>query len=282
MVNNATELFIHLFRKYRLWLVLLYVILVGVSVALLKPKFLRYKGQNTFYMAPDLVYSEKMMNKMIITYDLYDHYGIDTLQPYFHQRTVNILTSRTEIYRVSSEIIRLTVYDRNNEIAAAIANSMVGQLNELYRNYLRREYLNDIELYKSLMIQSKLSADLQRQKLDSVLNEFKAIVSDRSSAESKELLDNIEHEIRSASSALTSITENQVSTLEVYTETMRLSRPSNINSIVTIKKALPDMRSHKYLLAIYSMIASLVGVMIIFSFIYMLHYYKKQLARMFS
>jgi hypothetical protein len=279
----------------------------------MRPKVLRYRGQCTFHILPDtdiperfithreearldlkkanrgyervlqFMYSGQMMDHIIKTYNLYQHYGIDSTRPYAREEAITILNGRTEVYKINNEIMRVSVYDRNNEIAAAIANSMVIYLDLMNKQYVRNSLGKELAINKSILIQSEKITSEQQQKLESALRELESISAKaHPTPESKLAFENMEYVIRDAATTIKLVTDERISTLGLYQKALEQARPGKMNTVVIIKKAVPEMESNKLNLAIYAAFGGLAGVVLVFGALYFFEAYKPQLTLMFG
>ena len=69
-----------------------------------------------------MVYSTDMTNYLIKRFDLYKHYNIDSTKLYHYPKMVKTLTGKINLNKINREFSSLSVTDRNNEMAAAIAS----------------------------------------------------------------------------------------------------------------------------------------------------------------
>lgn len=313
MTDPAPGLFFSLFRKYRLLLLAGFLVFGVIAGYLLKPVVLRYKGLCTFHVLPDtelpqrfithrdearldlkksnkgyervlqLMYSGQMMDYIINGYELYEHYGIDTLKPYYKEKAIAILTSRTEVIKINNEIMRVVVSDRNNEIAAAMANSMVTYLDRLNRKYSQAALNREIEVYKTILSQGEKITQQEQMRLEKALVELKSISArSHSTPESRMAFENMEFVIRDAASVIKTVTDERINAFTLYKQALEINKPSRMSTIVIIKRALPEMESNRYFLLLYAAFAGFAGAAVLFGIIYSFYFYRPVLNIMFG
>ncbi len=306
-MDRNTEFFLELFRKIRFMLLLVFIAASAISVYVLMPRVMRYKGQCSFYLAPEplnnrlsisssddihrtnnakervlqFVYSGELMDQMIKNFNLYDHYQIDTLKPYHREIAVNRLIARTEVYTISNEIIKLTVYDRNNEIAASMANNMVAILNQLNSRYTEQQINKEIAMYGSLVDKNERKSKEQIQKFQDALQQINDVIAQgKGSTEQKQGFEDMQQNIKDALNGITFIVQQEVSNLRTYNELLLNSRSDR--SVIVIKKAVPELKSKKSVLVLYSLISGGVVTFLVLLISYLFAYHKQQLLIMFG
>jgi hypothetical protein len=312
-MSRDLDSFISTFRRHRLRLALLFPLLVVGFGYFLAPKILQYRGQSTFFLATDVqaseslkfkstearseskktnrgyerslgfIYSERMMNHLISAFDLYQHYGIDTTKPYYRERTIGILTSRTELYKINAELNQVSVYDRNNEIAAAMANAIVRYIDTMNKDYIRQAMKRDLELYRNYIAQASKESDIRLQKLDSALA---VLLRTTNGARTGRVTDfeatTAAEEIRVSASAIRSLHESYTAALSVYTSAMGNYKGLMNGSVIQVRRATPDFSSRKWVLLFYSCGASFAAILSLLTLLYLFDNQRDFFVRMFG
>ena len=298
-MSRDLESFILTFRRHRVRLAILFPLLVVGFGYFLAPRILQYRSQSTFFLATDVqaseslkfknaearsearkpnrgyeralgfIYSERMMNHLISAFDLYKHYGIDTTKPYYRERAIEILTSRTELYKINAELNQVSVYDRNNEIAAAMANAIVRFIDTMNKDFIRQAMKRDLELYRNYIAQASKESDIRLMKLDSAL----AVLLRTTSGARGDRVSDIEvtavaDEIRVSASAIRSLHESYTAALAVYTSAMGNYKEFMNGSVIQVRRATPEFSSRKWDLLMYSCGLSLAVIFTLLTLLY--------------
>lgn len=299
--------FLHLIRKHRKYLLVVFLTAAVVGGYLLRNKVLKYEGTVIFYLANEsmvnpsifgnpgqvdllqinlaqerivqLAYSNDMMNHLIQQFDLYEHYGMDTTFKFFHQLTVKRLTRRIQIKKLSGDISSITVIDRNNEIAAAMANSIVLKLDQLNKTYLVNKLQSNLSFYDAFLKDSERTAALQNKHLQDYIRVLSEL---RVSSKSNASLPNVEFSIYEAASEIKEITTQLLKAKNLYTNTLNSVQSKNLPSLVIIRSAMPDFKSKQYFLIGYCFLAGVFCVTIYLLTLYFMHSYRSDLKILFS
>lgn len=301
------EDFLFLIRKHRIYLALVFLIAAILGVYVLRPKVLKYEGTAIFYLANEsmvnpsifgipgqedllqvnlaqeriiqLAYSNEMMEHLIEQFDLYKHYNIDTTFKYFHQLTVKKLMRRINIKKLTGDISSITVFDRNNEIASAMANSMIWKLDELNKAYLINKLQNNLNFYETFLKESEKTVSLQNSHLQ---NYIRIMSESRSRNGDKSSLPNVEFSIYEAASDIKEITTQLLKAKSLYSNTLNSVQAKKMPSLVIIRSAMPDFKSKKIYLIGYGFLSGGFCVTIYLMLLYFFNSYRNELRILFS
>lgn len=290
-----------LIRKFR-WLYLITFSLTSIIGGyLMIPKVLTYTGESTFYMANEsmidpnlfsrqaiqdplqvsvsqeriiqLAYSASMMDHLIHKFKLYEHYNIDTNDIYHYEMAINKLSDNMKIDKISTDISRIEVTDRNNEIAAAIANAIVYKLDELNKKYLIDKLQSNLSFYEAYINESsKISYD-QNKTLDSYMQLFM----DNNKKNKERDLPELEFSIYNAIINIREVTGKIIMAKNLYMNALNLTQSKNLPTIVIIKRAIPDFKSKRPVLLLISVLAGFLCCLAVLVISYIISSYKKEI-----
>lgn len=277
-------------RKYRLFYAAVFLFASIIGGALLIKYVLMYDGESTFYLANEslvnptvfgqpgqedilqvslvqervyqLAYSTEMMAFLIKKFDLYEHYDMDTTSLYFFEKTVRKLNENIAFNKLTTDLSSIIVRDRNNEIAAAMSNALVFKLDELNKKYLIHKLQGNLNFFEAFVNQSEKMSKEQNAKLQQYMEIFgeKRMLSNKNNLDYKPLSE-IEFSLYEAVGKIKDVTTQLLKARSLYNNALTSLQSKNLPSLVIIKKALPDVKSKKkYLLLFSGMIGILVTV----------------------
>ncbi|MBK6643819.1 MAG: hypothetical protein IPG39_22575 [Bacteroidetes bacterium] len=301
------EDFLFLIRKHRIYLILVFLIAMAGGAYVLRPKVLKYEGTAIFYLANEsmvnpsifgnpgqedllqvnlaqeriiqLAYSNQMMEHLIEQFDLYTHYGIDTTNKYYHQLAVSKLIRIIQIKKISVDISSITVIDRNNEVASAMANSIVWKLDQLNKAYLINKLQNNLTFYNSFLVESEQTVAMQNRNLDNYIRRL-GDLRDNDKLSTKSI--NLEFSIYEAISQIQNITIQLLKAKNLYSTTLNSAQSKNLPSLVIIRSAMPDFNSKRIYLVGYGFLAGGFCVTIYLLLLYFFNSYSNDLRILFS
>ena len=298
-------------RRYRFLYLSLFIVFLFTSGWLMIPAVLKYHASSTFYLANEgmvnpelwskkedqnllqvslvqertyqLAYSDEMMNYLIKKFNLYNHYNIDTTHKGFYIRTVRKLSGNIGFRKIPPDLSIITVYDRNNEVAASIANAIVSKLDQMNKKYLADKLQANINFYESFV---KESSTIGREQNDKFMKSLNALGRFRSSMKNDVELDNslsqIEVSVYTAVAKIQDVTSDLILAKNLYNNVISAQRAKNLPSLVVIKSAYPEVKSKKIMLAGFSILAATLGCILVFAGMYIYHSAKYELTILFG
>lgn len=274
------------------------------------PQVLRYEGSSAFYLANEsmvnpaaftqagqdvlqvtvvqervyqLAYSTEMMNFLIKQFDLYKHYNIDTTKLDYYARTVRIITNNIKFNKIATDLSSIVVYDRNNEIAATMANAIVWKLDELNKKYLITKIQANLSFYDSFINEASSISKSQNEKLLLYIDAFKKMrIKENNTGLVKEPLTQIEFSLYQAASKIEEMTTRLILAKSLYSSALSSQKTNNLPSLVVIKKALPEVNSRKKYLVLFAGLAGLLACVVSIVLMYIYMAYKTQFAIIFG
>jgi hypothetical protein len=300
-------------RKYRLWFLLLFIAAFIAGGYFLAGTVLKYKSDCTFYVASEnisnpsllwtseednpslrvnagqeriyqLAYSSEMTSFLIAKFKLYKHYNIDTTRLYFHERTVRKLSDRIVFTKLSPDLAVVSVTDRNNEIAAGMANALVKKLDQLNKNYLLNKMQSNLVFYETFLAESEKISMEQNENLQEIIKKFSEALDRYKSGSGKDYvpISDVEFSVYQAANRIQEVTRQLVKAKSLYNNSIKSMQRANLPSVVIIKRAMPDMDSKVSLLGIYSLLVAVVATGMAILVIYLVMYYSNDLKIIFG
>ncbi len=296
--------FLLMLRKFRWFYAIVFIAgTIGGGVLILD-KVLKYSGESTFYLANEslvnptvfgqpgtedilqvslvqervyqLAYSTEMMTFLINQFDLYKHYDIDTTQMYYFEEAVKELNDNISFNKLTTDLSSIVVYDRNNEIAAAMANGLVWKLDQLNKKYLINKLQANLNFYDAFVNQSERTSREQNKKLQEymeVLGEQR--IKKKVDNSPYQPLSEVEFSLYEAVGRIKDVTTQLLKSRSLYNNALTSLQSKNLPSLVIIKKALPDMKSKKRYLALFSTMFGLIVLAAVIILMYSYYSYKE-------
>ena len=275
------------------------------------PAVLKYSADTSFYLAneslvnpsvfgqksqPDLLqvslvqervfqlaYSSEMMNYLIANFRLYKHYGIDTTKVDHYAVTVRRLSQNIKFTKVSADLSSVSVTDRNNEVAASMANAIVWKLDQMNKKYLSDKIQANLNFYESFVRESRILSREQNDKFTQsleLLGRYKQVVkNDDVSAKS---ISEIEYSIYEAIAKIRDLTTELMVARNLYNTALTSQRSKNLPSLVIIKRALPEVKSKKIQLVLLASLAGILACVITFLMMYVYNANRKAFGILFG
>lgn len=298
--------FLLMLRKYRLFYAVLFVLVCGIGVYILEDYVLEYEGGSTFYLANEslvnptvfgqtgqedilqvslvqervyqLAYSTEMMVYLISRFDLYNHYNIDTTKEYYFEKAVITITEKISFNKLTTDLSSIVVRDRNNEIAASMANAAVWKLDELNKKYLINKLQGNLNFYESFVKESEKVSREQNQKLAIYME---TLISKRND-KSHQSLSEIEFSLYEAVAKIKDVTTQLLKSRSMYNNALTSLQSKNLPSLVIVKRALPDLETKIPFLILFSVMLSIVVLSLTIILMYSFFTYQNDLKIVFG
>ncbi|HMT29993.1 MAG TPA: hypothetical protein PKD91_12010 [Bacteroidia bacterium] len=303
--------FLLMLRKYRLFYAIVFLLSSTVGGYFLVDYVLEYEGGSTFYLANEslvnptvfgqpgqedilqvslvqervyqLAYSTEMMTYLINRFDLYKHYNIDTTRDYHYERAVREINKKISFNKLTTDLSSIVVRDRNNEIAAAMANAAVWKLDQLNKKYLINKLQGNLNFYESFVKESEKVSKDQNQKLMGYMETLSNQRSVNSNSKSYYTpLSEIEFSLYEATGRIRDVTTQLLKSKSLYNNALISLQSKNLPSLVIVKKALPDLESKKLNLLVFAVLLGLVVLTLVILFMYGYFTYKSDLEIIFG
>nr|NQU90008.1 hypothetical protein [Bacteroidota bacterium] len=179
--------FLDIMRKYWKPLAMVALLAAIVSYVFSGPRFIKphYRSFAVVYpvnLSPystetqteqllQLLNSDDLKDSLIHRFDLMQHYRINDEQPFAHALVLDKLNRRLKIDITRFESVKIEATDTDPEVAYALVNELLAQLNTKIRTIYRKQFR---EVYT--VIQTQM--DLKRSELDSLDNRLRDITVD--------------------------------------------------------------------------------------------------------
>jgi uncharacterized protein involved in exopolysaccharide biosynthesis len=298
-------------RKYRWSFLLLFIASFIAGGYFLAGTVLKYKSDCTFYVAAEnisnpsllwtseednaslrvnagqeriyqLAYSSEMTSFLIEKFKLYKHYNIDTTRLYYHERTVRKLSDRIVFTKLSPDLAVVSVTDRNNEIAAGMANALVKKLDHLNKNYLLNKMQSNLVFYETFLAESEKISIEQNENLQETIKKFSETLNKYKSGKDYIPISDVEFSIYQAANRIQEVTRQLLKAKSLYNNSIKSMQRANLPSVVIIKRAMPDMDSKVPLLGIYSLLFAILTLGLAILMIYLFMYYSSDFKIIFG
>ncbi len=295
-------------RRYRLLFLAIFVVAFFVGGYFLLPRVLKYKGSATFYLANEsmvsptlfsqggqrdmlqftlvqervyqLAYSTEMMLFLINSFNLYKHYNVDTTQINYFAKTIMKISQSISFNKIGSDLSTIIVYDRNNEIAATMANAIVWKLDQLNKKYLIDKLEANLNFYNSYVNEAALVSKQQNDKLFDYMEEMKEMRQRPDGV--KKPLSEIEFSLYTAAAKIEDMTTQLVMAKSLYSSALSAQKSKNLPSLVVIKRALPETSSNKIYLVLFSMLAATLTCVVMILLMYFYFSYRTEILIVFG
>ncbi|MFH0865858.1 MAG: hypothetical protein V1904_06665 [Bacteroidota bacterium] len=174
--------------KWRLHLIILFILTVSLSVLFSCPWFIKPKYKSTAVLYPSnlipyssetptelmlqLFRSDEIRDSLIIKFKLASHYDINTEDAYYYTRLVKEFEDNVEIRKTEYESVIIEVYDTDPKIACNMVKEMVGLFNIKARSLQREKAYEILIIAKSQLDQKKEQLDTLQEQLTSLRIEY--------------------------------------------------------------------------------------------------------------
>ena len=178
---------IQLIIRYKLPIIIVAVVAVGLSVLFSSPLFIRPKYKSFAVVYPSnlipyssetpteqmlqLFKSEDIMMNMIDSFNLATHYGIDTASPQAVTRMKKELSDNISIRKTEYESIVVEAYDHEPQMACNMVSAMVNLFNLKARQLQREKTAEVVKIYK-------VQLDNKQSQIDSVQERLRVLRED--------------------------------------------------------------------------------------------------------
>lgn len=178
---------IQLIIRYKLPIIIVAVVAVGLSVLFSSPLFIRPKYKSFAVVYPSnlipyssetpteqmlqLFKSEDIMMNMIDSFNLATHYGIDTASPQAVTSLKKELSDNISIRKTEYESIVVEAYDHEPQMACNMVSAMVNLFNLKARQLQREKTAEVVKIYK-------VQLDNKQSQIDSVQERLRILRED--------------------------------------------------------------------------------------------------------
>lgn len=204
-------------------------------------------------LVEQLTYSTEMMKHLIDTFRLYQHYQVDTSQKYSFEIVANKLRRQIKFKKLSPDLASITVKDNNNEMAAAMANDIVTQLNRMKNEYVYRKLGSSMKIYNAFIEESRSQIHEQNIKMLQLITGLREYSPKNKTGTSDQInITELESAIYETIRINGSTLDNFIRAQANLSEIMVLFDEDAPVSIVPLKRALPETHSKIGLLILLS------------------------------
>ncbi len=116
-----------------------------------------------------LATSTAMFEHLIERFDLYTHYGIDTLQPYASERAMNNLMHSVTASEPDGTCLVVTAKDRDRKMASDLANEVYAELRRMAEAMSRAHIARTVELYAQVIKATEVDLENQVKRLSALV-----------------------------------------------------------------------------------------------------------------
>lgn len=175
---NSVEI-IKLFNRWKKQLLAVFVISLLASVIFSSPYFIKpkYKSEAIVYPSNLIAYSDEsateqmlqlaqsadIRDKLIATFDLVKHYGLDSSQKMYRSRVIQEYNENVKIRQTEYESMEISVLDEDPVFASRLADSLIHFFDVKARSL-------QSEKSREVMIISKNQLDQKQHEMDSMEN----------------------------------------------------------------------------------------------------------------
>lgn len=175
---------IDILLKYKKHLLIIGVVSVILSVLFSSPFFIKPKFKSTAIVYPSnlipystespteqmlqLFGSEDIRDELIVDFDLYTHYDVDTSQQYPKTILHGMMSENIQIDKTKFESVEINVWDTDPHVAKALADSVIAKVHKKARQLQRSKT-------EEVLVITKNQLDLKKAEMDSMENEMKTL-----------------------------------------------------------------------------------------------------------
>lgn len=307
-MNSGHIRYFYLIRKFRVQLGITMLVFFAGGLILLQSSMLQYSSEASFYMIADriynpsssvvqndisvteknlenkrleqLVYSNEMIAQLSRSYNLYQHYRIDSTERFAREKLAQKIRDHVALNITSTDFFLLRVTDRNNEIAAAMANSIVKNLDQLNRNYIRSKVSVNLKVYNAFIEQSNIMNEEHSQKIKILLKDLQLLRKGVSAGGMDAV--GVEFSLYNAVNKISEITVQNLNSQAYLLNTLKMLEMADSPTVVVVGRALPDTVSRKFMLVLGAFGLAITMTFVIIAFICIVDYYRQELSILFG
>lgn len=131
------------------------------SNAIIYPSnLIAYSSESPTEQMLQIAQSSDIRNRIIIGFDLYTHYGIDTVtNPHFKTDAIGQYEENVTIKKTEFESMEITAYDEDPKMAAAIVDSIIHHFNVKAREMQKEKSIEVLVICKNQLDMKKAEMD---------------------------------------------------------------------------------------------------------------------------
>ncbi len=236
----------------------------GTSAPDMERFYFERSGVNKIY---SVIYSTEMLDYLIKKFNLYKHFHVNINDPYHYENMIGTLLNKISAIKTDHSVMTLTVKDRNPELAADIANDIVNQINVICRDQYLSKINQKIAFYENMLRDVQSQDSMQRTQMYTVIKEVKEI--GRLFNRNSEQAEKLDNQLLSLTQHLQNNSENFSKAFQLYRAAYGSLEGYDLQSVATLRKALPDRRD----LILKKLSISSAFTLLFFCSIAVLYYY---------
>lgn len=203
--------------------------------------------------------STSMLNHLIRTYDLMDHYHIGRSDPFKQEKVLARLQRSIRAVLVEMNGISITVQDRDRDMAAAMANAIYAELQESIQKQLVSELVAARKVHEEVVERTGRSAEEKLQRLSALVMDAPA------GTESGDPLSRFNFQLMKLAGQVASANA-EVMDAQRYHEIISrtLVQKDNLPRIQLVRRAVRDISTSPVRIAVWRVLAFGVGGILLF------------------
>jgi capsular polysaccharide biosynthesis protein len=215
--------------------------------------------------------SEPVMDFIIDSFKLIDHYKIDRNSAYYRTKVRKKLDKNYEAIKTEHDAVEISIFDTDPKLAAAIVNTVVDRVDELNKSHINETKKNLFNLISSQILEQQQNVYKYVDTLSQLATQYKIKVS--SGAPGTVIVEG--NDVRAVQLyksllAKQENTEKELNNRINIKEQMEVAMKSNTSSLFIVEKATPADRREKpvrsvvvLLTMLFTFFVSLIGVLLI-------------------
>jgi hypothetical protein len=221
-----------------------------------------------------LAHSSRLHEHLIKTFSLIKHYGVDTTQEFYFQKTLAAIQSRITVKRGPFNTIIITAKDKFRYMAADMANEIVRYIDLLNQDYFKRSLEKKIKISEQFISQLKKENETKSKTVDRLLQQMNSMVISNDLPTRMVLLQQ-QQKLSEILFALETSTRDLIQSQRLYSLAFQSINNNNFPGITIVQKGMAQHRSILYRTVGYTFLCIIsVYTLIIFITYFRIRYHS--------
>lgn len=224
------------------------------------------------------VISTQVQNHLIKKFNLTSHYGVDSTQEFFLQRTGNILKSNISVTKNTYNTILVRVNDEHRYLAAEMVNEIMSFIDDINREYYAKNIEQKMKISEAFLLEIKKDNAAKSRSIDSLLTEMHILTTQSSRKTTSAIyMLQLEQRLGGLIGELSSSTHDLMNSQKLYNLSLQALNQKNYKTISVVQAAMPAPRSNIYLAVFYGCLITVALMCIVIFVVHIRLFYSEHL-----
>ena len=202
---------------------------------------------NDGYTIINWVYSTELVDHLISKFNLYDHYGIDTISKDAYAKCFNAVSNNVAVSITPYNAVKITVKDKDRILASRIANEILNQVDDLNEQMVIARKKQVVHEYDVLLDELSREVNSQRDSIKILAASLSRLKTTSGNYSVK--IEGIVNSLTQTSLGYEKLAGEWLNVRKSYLLSLKYIEKYNLPSFVIIQHALPEIPENPYSLA---------------------------------